>query len=107
MEIYIEYMQLSKRNLKIGYLSSKGMQGNIVSSSAFPASLTVFEMEEVGIQWTPLINVLCMLVSKLQLSVADRWNRKASGYEKQTSVKTLNGIKTLFFCIWESGGSKQ
>lgn len=75
MEIYIEFMHLAKRKLRTAHLSGKGMQGHIVSF--------LNKCDSVGneIKWNTMDtpNVLCMLISKLLLPVADsRWKKNTS-----------------------------
>lgn len=56
MEIHIKkYKHLIKRILRIGHLSSMGMQEHIASSSLFSTDVTLLEMEEIGIPCTLLM----------------------------------------------------
>ena len=74
MEIYIKFMHLAKRKLRIDHLSGKGMQGHIVSF------LNKCDSVGNGVKWnnmdTP--NVICMLISKLLLSSAYSRRKKSA-----------------------------
>ena len=59
MEIYIGYMHLIERKLRIGHVSSMEMEGHIISSFVFSTKLTVLETEETGIPRILLMFCVC------------------------------------------------